>query len=123
MANMSLGSYTFEANPSDATLIKPERSGSAVETYSSVAFFSWGVSIVGKIVELQWDYMPSLMFDELDDLYRADAAVVFDPQDGSSRVYNVEILDLSGKYFQNLEIGAAIIRKDVKLTLLVLGEA
>ena len=122
MANMSLGGYTFECNPSDPTLVKPEKSASWEETYSSVAFFSWGVGINGKVLALMWEYMPSLMFDELDTLYRADAAVVFDPQDDEGKTYNVEILELDGKYFQSLKVDAEVLRKDVKLTLLILSE-
>ncbi len=122
MANMALGAYTFTQNPSDVTLIRPEKTFDFKKTYTDVAYFSWGPSIIGKEIEFSWDIMPSQQFDDLDDLYQADLPVVFDPQDGSSKTYNVEITRLDGKYFIGLAVSADNPRKDVKMTLLILSE-
>ncbi len=123
MSNMILGAYTFATNPSDATPIEANRSVASVITYASVGFFSWGASIVGKIIELAWTYMPADMYDSLKDLEIADATIVFDPQDGTGKTYNVEILSIYGKYcLGKLGYAADTLRKDVKVALLILSE-
>jgi len=125
MANMSLGTYTFENNPSDLNaILNPKKSCASVSTYSGVAYFSWGTLIAGVEVELTWDYMSCDQYDSLDAIYQADAPVVWDPQDGYSPAitYNVEIVDLTGRYFIGLSSSAEWVRRDVRLRLLILSE-
>ncbi len=122
MANMSLGALTFEENPSEIDLLIPDRVSTEEETYSSIAFFSWGVTIVGKKISLRWSTMPSNQFDDIQDLKIADATLVFDPQDGSEKTYNVEIKSCDGKYFKSLDVSSVVRRKDVELILLILSE-
>lgn len=123
MSNMALGGYTFASNPAEIDdIMMPLKRSASQETYTSVAFFSWGTSIVGKTIVLSWDYITCSMFDSLNTLYQADLPVVFDPQDGSSKTYNVEIVDLNGKYHLGLASSADWERKDVKLQLLIMSE-
>ncbi len=122
MPNVSIGSVTLRHNPSRMTLVRPEKHSAAKETYSSVAYFSWGTSIVGKEIDLEWSYMESDEFDDLDDLFKADSPVVFNPQDGSGKTYNVEITQLDGEYFRTLDFSAGHFRQNIKMTLLVLSE-
>jgi hypothetical protein len=125
MANMSLGTYTFDSNPSDLDeIIGKKKSQASVQTYAGVAYFSWGTLIAGVEVELTWDYMSCAQYDSLDALYQADAGVVWDPQDGQSPAvtYNVEITELTGRYFIGLSPTAEWVRRDVKMRLLILSE-
>jgi len=125
MANMTLGTYTFDSNPSDLdAILGPKKSSAAVQTYEGVAYFSWGTLIAGAEVELTWDYMSCDQFDSLVALYQADAQVVWDPQDGQSPTvtYNVEITDLTGRYFIGLSPSAEWVRRDVRMRLLILSE-
>jgi hypothetical protein len=107
------------------TVIRPQKSCAVVQTYESAAYFSWGASIVGLELELSFAYMDAAEFESLDALYRADAAIVFDPQDGSSPpvTYNVEMTKLDCKYYLALDKTAGNCRKNVTVTLLVLSEA
>lgn len=124
---MSLGSYTFAVNPADLTgMFTKERDSAHVKTYASVAFFSWGVSIIGKVITLEWEYMPRTMFDSLQGLVEADDTLIFNPDLESSKTYNVEIVSLNGKYYQtqgNTIDTEVAYRKDVKLELLIMSEA
>jgi hypothetical protein len=123
MANMILGAYTFASNPSDlGDVIGKKKSCATQQTYSSVAFFSWGLFVSGVEVELSWDYMSCDQFDALDNLYQADAAVVWDPQDGSSKTYNVEVTDLVGRYHIGIPHSDDYERRDVRMRLLILSE-
>lgn len=125
MGNMTLGGYTFDSNPADLdSIVGPRKSCAAVPTYSGVAYFSWGTLIAGVEVELTWDYMGCDQYDSLDALYQADAQVVWDPQDGQSPAvtYNVEITDLTGRYFIGLAPDAEWLRRDVRMRLLILSE-
>ena len=123
MSNMVLGGYTFADHPSDIDgMMVKQKSCAEVQTYSSVAFFSWGVSLVGKIIEMSWDYMTCDQYDSLKTLFEADAAVVFDPQDGSTKTYNVQIKDLTGKYNLMLTHDDSDYRKNVKLQILIMSE-
>jgi hypothetical protein len=126
MAEMTLGTYTFAANPSeiDGVVVQKQRSAAAVDTYEGVAFFSWGVMHKGRRVELSWDFMTAAQYESLRDLYEADASVVWDPQDGNSpaTTYTVEITALEGRYHLDLDVAAATYRRDVRLDMLILAE-
>jgi hypothetical protein len=120
MAKMVLGSYTFEDNPTSVSdLMTLERKSAFVPTYSAGAFFSWGSSIVGKELELTWTQTSTDQYGELQTLLEADAAVVFNPQDGEGKTYNVEVTALHGEYWLYL---SGTYRQNVTLSLLVLSE-
>jgi hypothetical protein len=122
MSNISLGGYTFLYNPARMTAIKPERSTGKVDTYSSVGFFSWGSSIVGKEITMEWDVVEKSLVDELDTLYAADETIILDPQDGSEKTYNVEIESFDWDYHIYSDVDTAKYRKNVKMTLLIMSE-
>jgi hypothetical protein len=120
---MKLGTYTFTDNPEEFIDIIAQKHSASVDTYTTVAYFSWGMLIDGKEIILEWDYMSKAQFDALDTLYQADTATVFDPQDGKGNTYNVEITNLEGQYFVSPEVtGARDYRKNVKMSLLILSE-
>jgi len=122
MGNMILGTYTFESNPSELPLIRPKRIISHKKTWGSVAVFDWGAFIVGEEFPFFWDKMPSVQFDEMDELYQAGDELPFDPQDGSDKTYNVKIISLDGSYHLHLESSAGVQRKNVRMTFLILSE-
>lgn len=123
MSNSVLGTYTFAKQPIGMTFIQKDRNIAYAKTYTSVATFSWGSSYIGKVIEISWNYMTTTQYDSLLSLYVADSPVVFDPQDGESKTFNVEILSLDGEYHMHLSDAAGHYRKNVKLTLLILSEA
>jgi hypothetical protein len=77
---MKLGTYTLEWTPDNWTLPKEDRQIDFVKTYSSVAVFSWGATLIGKKLELEWDWMTRKMFEDLAILEAADTALTFDPE-------------------------------------------
>ena len=91
-------------------------------TYNSCVYFSWGTTIEGKKLVLGWDYLRSDQYASLQALYETDVSMVFNPQDGSGFTYNVEIVELTGKYFRHLTDLSSVLRKDVQLTLLVMSK-
>jgi hypothetical protein len=120
---MSLGDYEFIYYPSDFTPPRPVRSNAYVETMESVAHFSWGFFWPGKIIELEWNYMPSSQFDSLDAIFQDDEEVVWDPgieEDGDT--YNVQILNFTGEFHETVGTGTEIWRKNCKMTLLIMSE-
>lgn len=120
MPNMTLGTYTFLRDPKETETLNEVKSYAIQQTYSGVAYFSWGSTIAGKEVTLEWDYMEKEMFEALDHLYQADIAYVWDPLLG--KTYNVEILSLTGMFFGKLNESDSYGRKDVAMELLILGE-
>lgn len=122
MPNMILGGLTFNRNPTKMTMIIPDKHCAYEKTYSSVAFFSWGTSIVGKELELEWTNMRSSDFDSLDTMFRADAEVNFNPQAGTGKTYTVNIVSLDGAYQRILGSAVGVWRSDVKMILLVMAE-
>lgn len=119
MANISIDSYTLTQNPASVTIVRKYKPCAAVETYSSMAVFEWAVTIIGKEIELTWEYLGITDFDELDKAYQKSGAVVYDPQDGNSKTYNVHIMELDGEYHRMMETGY---RKNVKMKLRILSE-
>ena len=77
---MKLGTYTFETDPDQFDIPRAQKYSSLVKTYSSVAYFSWGLSIIGLEVLLEWELMTCDQFNRLDTLFQADAQVEWDPQ-------------------------------------------
>jgi hypothetical protein len=122
MSNSVLGTYTFSKQPTGMTLIQKDREVAHQKTYSNVALFSWGASYIGKPIELSWSIMTSSQYASLQTIYEADTQVVFDPQDGTAKTFNVEILSLDGEYFIHLSNAAGHYRKNVKMQLLIMSE-
>lgn len=120
MANISIGSFTPVLNPSEMTVIRADKPTAYKQTYSNVVYFAWPASVVGKVIEVRWNAMPGTDFAALDALYVADAVVVLNPNDGSGKTYNVNILSLDGKYHTGL--GAATQRTNVVCQLLIMSE-
>ena len=122
MSNMEIGGIELRHNPTGMTVVRPVKAAAALPTYEGIAYFSWGASIVGRDLTLTWTFMESDEFDDLDDLYQADAPVVFDPQDGSDTTYIAEITELVCEYFRTLGVSEGQFRTKVEMTLLILAE-
>jgi hypothetical protein len=120
MTNMALGAYAFANNPAGFPIIGKKRAATHVETIGGVEFFSWGVFVAGQKVELSWNWMTPAQFTALNQILEADAQVVWNPQTGTT--YNVQVLKLDGEFHGDLS-GSAHYRKNVKLTLLIIGVA
>lgn len=118
MANMVLGTYTFANNPIGFPIPQKKRAATSVETIGGVEFFSWGVFVAGRKVDLSWQWMSPGQFSSLAQILEADAQVVWNPQTGTS--YNVQVLDLDGEFHGDLS-SSAHYRKNVRLTLLIMG--
>jgi hypothetical protein len=106
---VKLGTYTFGWNPDQFTLPYAEKSAGRVQTYSSVAFFSWGVSLPGKEISIEWDWMSVDQYERLRTLFEADAAVVWDPE-GKIRVFHGSVTNgpfVMGKTLTGGTSGAA----------------
>jgi hypothetical protein len=123
MANMILDSYTFDKNPSEMSMVEEDKFASSLLTYTSVAYFSWGSTIVGKIITLRWGGMTTTQFDTLQTKYEADAEVVWEPNQGDSadRTFNVEISRLTGSYHISL-LDSASDRVNVEMDLVIMSE-
>jgi len=122
MAKITIGTFEPELNPGSMTIVRQEKKTAVIETYSSVAYFSWSASIVGKIIELAWNWMNGADFLALDTLYAADAVAVFNPGDGLGKTFNVNILSLDGTYYMGTGVTTASIRTDVKVQLLIMSQ-
>lgn len=115
---MQLGTYTFARLPGYMTVVQAEVVNAHKLTYSSVAYFSWGSDIIGKKIELRWAAMPAGMFDSLDAIYQADAAVVWDPTGVvGSTTYNVRAISFAAEYIP----GQLLYRGSASLALLILS--
>lgn len=77
---MKLGTYTFETNPDQFTIPRAQKYSASQKTHSSVAFFSWGTSIIGQEILLEWELTSCDQFNRLDALLQADAQEEWDPE-------------------------------------------
>lgn len=117
MSNMVLDGYTFTHNPDNLPVIKKDLTLAHVKTYDDIAVMSWGSSYIGVILPLGWKMMRKEQWDDLHDIYEADEEVVFDPQDGNSKTFNVRVIRLDGSHFLGLSL-----YKDVTMELLIMSE-
>ena len=126
MANMILDGYTFPINPEITfDILKKKKYSNFVETYTSIAFFSWGTSIIGKEVEIGWPWMDKVQFDQLQFILEKDMQVVFDPTGNGTFQFNVNLLDLDGKYWLRVipDVNGDPVYKDIKLKMVIMSEA
>lgn len=119
MANMVLGGHTFASNPSRMTVLVKDKLLAEVLTLESVAVFDWGRLWAGKPLTLEWDYMPATEFDTMEALQDTVGDMVFDPQDGKGKTYDVWIKSFDGQYFLSLTSNAGDFRSGVEMVLIV----
>lgn len=123
MANMTLGTVTITRAPNRINrVISKKVLKSSLKTYGGVVAFSWGAVLVGEPFILEWEYMGCTLFDALQALYVLDKEELFDPQDGTARTFQVEIMDFEGQYYQVRASAAGAWRRNVRLELLITGE-
>ena len=123
MPNMILGSYTFATNPSSIPqMIQNNKAVASRDTIDSVAVFEWPATIKGVKVKLHWDYLSTDQYDSLFTIYATGGTVTFDPQDGSTRTFDVSVLSCTGEYFVMIEDAAGNNRQNVDLTLVITDE-
>ena len=120
---MSISTTTFAIDPFDMTVLKNDKVCSYIKTYSSVVYYSWGSTIVGKVIDLKWNAMPSTMFDALDTLVNTDTTMIWTPNiPGSTQTYEVNLLGLEGAYFISQESSSRYHRINCNLKILIMSE-
>jgi hypothetical protein len=117
---MALGSYTFYWNPDRWDEPREAKSSSVLNTYSSVAYFSWGLLLPGKRILLEWNWMLVDQWNQLRAIYEADVPVIWDPENGN--LYNVEVMNLDGQLAEVVGI-AGQRRENVKVSLVIISSA
>lgn len=123
MGNMVLGTYTYADNPGNMPIIRKILSIAYRQTYESVATFVFGsAAYSGLLLPQEWEYMTTGQFDSMSAIYEAGEPVVYDPQDGNGKTFNVMMLTPDGEYHLYLENSTGNYRKNVKFPLLILGE-
>jgi hypothetical protein len=117
---MSLNGYDFPWAPDRWTIPKADKFTGRTLTWSSAGFFSFGSSIIGKEIVLEWDWMSREQFDALDAIVQADTQVAW-VTGYYGDAFNVEILGLDGEYF---EVTAYEFpwRRNVKLTMMIMSQ-
>lgn len=122
MANVVIGSRTLTTDPMRMTMVRAEKSCAHVQTYDSVAYFSWGTTLIGKEILLEWPVMDAAEFAALQAIFEADAPISFNPNDGVvTDTYTVEMTSLTGDYWRGRGTSISDTRKNVKMTLLILA--
>ena len=120
--SMKIGNHTCTHYPSKFTIPRPDRINSYELTYEGVVHFSWGLTIIGKVIEISWNYLPSTEFDNLDAVFQADAEIEWDPGiPEQSDTYTAQILDFTGDYFESTGSAADIYRENCMMRLLITG--
>lgn len=118
---MILGTLTLAWDPDKWTIPDPRQVVSEVSTYSAHVIFFYGQKIVGKEIELEWEWMSQAQFDAIDALYQADLPVLWDLEEPTDpRMFAVEIEGLEGELF-DVALWDMPHRKNVKVTLIILS--
>jgi hypothetical protein len=118
---VKLGTLTLAWDPDKWTIPDARHVISDVDTYSSNVIFFYGEKIVGKQIELEWEWMSQAQFDALDVLFQADLPVVWDLEEAlDPRAFTVEILSLDGELF-DVALWDQPYRANVKVSLLILS--
>jgi len=119
---MILGSYAFEWLPDRWTIPDAERVIGEVKTYNSSVVFDFGVSLSGKQIVMEWDWMPAAQFDAMDLIFQADEPISWVLEKGVVGSILVDLISLTGDLFEVIGYDEAFpYREKVKATLLILG--
>lgn len=121
MPVMTLGGQSFATDPKiQGSPDVPVRISASVETLTSVAFFSWGTTRIGKTFPILWDFLNETDFQKLVTLLNADAAVTF--YTGVESI-TVQMLNVESSYIEDVYKSVTVAggRKDVKVPLLIIG--
>ena len=121
MSKVVIGTRTLTRDPQRMTMLRADKPNASKLTYTSVAYFSWSPTIVGKEILLEWPVMDADEFVALDAIFIADAAVNFTPSDGGGHVYLVNMTSFNGEYFRGRTSANPTTRKNVKMTLLIMS--
>ena len=117
---MILGTLTLPWDPDKWTIPDPQQVILEQPTYLSDVIFFYGEKIVGKRIELEWEWMSKEQFDALDVLYQANLPIVWNLEEVSDpRTFTVEIEKLDGTLF-DVALWDQLYRKDVKVSLIIL---
>jgi hypothetical protein len=98
MSRMVLGTYTFERDPSSPVpRIEQQLSKSVVDTYDSFESFTWRRTDLycGIELPLKWNFMSDSMYSSLQTIFLANLPVVFQPGNGDTRQFTVEVIKLT----------------------------
>ena len=90
----SLAGITPSILPGSMTLIRPDKPSASKKTFSSIDYFDWPATIIGKVIEVTWNLLPAADFALLDNLYASDGSYVFDP--GTGKSYTVQVTSGAG---------------------------
>ena len=122
MSKVVIGSHTCTRDPQRMTMVRAEKPNASKLTYTSVAYFSWSPTIIGKEILLEWPAMDAAEFASLDAIFQADAPITFTPNDGvTTSSYTVEMTSFTGEYWRGRGTTVLVTRKNVKMTLLILA--
>jgi hypothetical protein len=116
---MVLNDYTFTWFPDRWTIPKADKFSGKTLTWESAGFFSFGTSIIGKEIILEWDWMPHDQFDELNNIVLLDTQVLW-ATGFYGEAFNVEVVGLDGEYFETTAYNFEY-RRNVKLTLMIMS--
>lgn len=122
MAKISVGSWQPGINPGTMTIVKADKTVAKIPTYTGVGWFEWPSTIVGKDIQMTWNWMPGDEFAALDTICNAGAPEVFNPGDGTGRTFNVNCYPLQGDYYRGSGNTSASIRTNVTLTLCIMSQ-
>jgi len=117
---MMLGALSLAWDPDKWTAPEEQKFFGDVQTWASHFLFDFGSKIVGREIELEWEWMSQAQFDALDVLYQANAPVVWDPQESGVPTFTVEVAQIEGKLF-DVALWDQPYRKDVKVTLVIVA--
>jgi len=113
----TLGNYKFYWDPDEMTMPYSEKIVAEEKTFGGSQIFEWEATIIGKEVNLKWDFMPLGMYNNLRRKYmRLGQTYTWDPQLTNGETFSVAITGLQGTYFKHLKENSTW-RKDVILTL------
>lgn len=118
---MRLGALAFAWPPDRWTMPDPKQVMSVVDTYSSNIVFFYGAKLIGKKIDLEWNFMGEVQFDALDTLYQADLPLTWDLEEVlDTRTFTVEILSVDGALL-DVALWDQPYREKVKVSLLILA--
>jgi len=101
MANMILGEYSFEIDPSqvmglDADSLLTPKAVATADTLTSQVIFVWPAVVAGAEVVLEWERMDDAMWEQLQTMAESTSTYEFNPQVGAT-TWDVMVMSLTAQ--------------------------
>ena len=123
METITINGHVIYDPPEEMSIIAPNKSAAVIETYGGAAYFNWGLIYPGTNIILNWKYMLASDWNTIQSFMPLLGSLYFTAKTvaspGTSPVFTVWLMSLTGMYHRTMQTGTNVYRKNCTLNLVI----